>query len=162
MKPIIFLDVDGVLNNYRTTERCTGTSFIGVDPKLCELFRQLVVKADASIVLSSTWRDHPKMLPYLWRMLGNEVEGRLIGATPKLPNEPRAREINFWLSVHHHDYEQFAILDDTNLGVNSRDGAPPWGYLVHHLVQVDPSTGLTQAACDKAAAILAPRSTEEK
>ncbi len=53
---IIFLDVDGVLNNCGTRER-SNRGMIGVDPKKVRLLKNLQEASGARIVLSSTWRE---------------------------------------------------------------------------------------------------------
>jgi hypothetical protein len=54
---VIFLDIDGVLNCKRTPNP-RKFPYI-VDQKLLERFRGLVARADAAVVLSSTWRYDP-------------------------------------------------------------------------------------------------------
>jgi hypothetical protein len=54
---VIFLDIDGVLNCKRTPNP-RKFPYI-VDEKLLERFRGLVARADAAVVLSSTWRCDP-------------------------------------------------------------------------------------------------------
>lgn len=51
---IIFLDVDGVLNNDETKERCMG--FLGIDPAKVQLLKYIVDMTGAEIVLTSTWK----------------------------------------------------------------------------------------------------------
>lgn len=51
---IIFLDVDGVLNNDDTKERCMG--FTGIDPEKVKLLKYIVDMTGAEIVLTSTWK----------------------------------------------------------------------------------------------------------
>ena len=51
---VIFLDVDGVLNNAYTTDRIKG--YIGIDDNKVRLLKQIVDYFDAKIILSSTWR----------------------------------------------------------------------------------------------------------
>lgn len=51
---IIFLDIDGVLNNDHTKERFENLVFVSDDKIL--LLKELIDKTSAQIVLSSTWR----------------------------------------------------------------------------------------------------------
>jgi hypothetical protein len=78
---VIFLDIDGVLNCWATTERWRG--YIGIDPKLAQRFAELVT--GAKVVLSSTWRCDPD---WLKTMHANGVVG-FIDRTPLLPNRRR-------------------------------------------------------------------------
>ena len=50
----LFLDIDGVLNNYDTTERCQG--FIGIDPDKVKLLKHIIDVTHAEIILTSTWK----------------------------------------------------------------------------------------------------------
>ena len=55
-KPIIFLDIDGVLNSQLYAERMTrehGSGYYDLDPHAIELLNEL---ADCDFVLSSSWR----------------------------------------------------------------------------------------------------------
>jgi hypothetical protein len=102
---VIFLDIDGVLNCWETTERWRG--FIGIDPKLAQRLAELVRVTSAKVVLSSTWRRDPD---WLKTMQANHVVG-LIDRTPLLPNRPRGEEIDLWLHEHP-EVERYAIIDD--------------------------------------------------
>ena len=53
---IIFLDIDGVLNNRYTKER-SNRGFIGIDPAKVRLLKEMQETSGAVIVLTSTWRD---------------------------------------------------------------------------------------------------------
>lgn len=50
---IVFLDVDGVLNNCYTKER-TSSNTIFVEDKKLEILKRIIDKTNAKIVLSST------------------------------------------------------------------------------------------------------------
>lgn len=52
---IIFLDVDGVLNEDKSRARCCG--YKGIDDKKAENLAKIVKATDARIVLISTWKD---------------------------------------------------------------------------------------------------------
>jgi hypothetical protein len=115
---VIFLDVDGVLNDWNTNTR-NPENFIGVDQHLCEKLRTIVAATGAKIVLSSAWRLSPRCLSYLWQECGPTVD--CIGATPYLLGEERGEEIKDWLAVHP-EVDSFVILDDrtdmSDLGAN--------------------------------------------
>jgi hypothetical protein len=49
---VLFLDVDGVLNNASTIQRYA----MGIDPFLASLVRRVIVNTGCKIVLSSSWR----------------------------------------------------------------------------------------------------------
>ena len=146
---VIFLDVDGVLNCGQTRIKCCG--FTGVDDDKCMLFTELVERTGAKVVLSSTWRKFPDMLPYLWEHLGEAVHAAVIGQTLVLESRAvggsglwvgvtRGDEIADWLK-RHPLVRDFVILDD--------DG--DMGALEPFLVRTDWQTGLTKERADEAA-----------
>lgn len=100
---VLFLDIDGVLNNSYTKEKCLG--FTGVDKKLAKLLSNWLRKnTDISVVLSSTWRTDPKM----WYAINAEgIEW--IDVTDELNG--RSQQIERWL-VAHPDVTHYAIRDD--------------------------------------------------
>ena len=53
---IIFLDVDGVLNDVCTPDRAPG-GFIGINGYMVDNLKRIVDATDAKIVLVSTWKD---------------------------------------------------------------------------------------------------------
>lgn len=110
---VIFLDIDGVINNATTSERFEG--FIGIDPALVEIFNKLIQDTNARVVLSSTWR-----LDKNWRetMARHKIKCVFLGATPRLytPGQPRVErgeEIKQWLEENaNYNITNYAILDD--------------------------------------------------
>ena len=55
MSKIIFLDVDGVLNNENTNARSPG-GYVGVMDSKVKLLSKLVKETNADVVISSDWR----------------------------------------------------------------------------------------------------------
>ena len=53
---VVFLDIDGVLNDDNTTEK-TPQGFIGIDDEKVIFLKKICDKLKATIVLSSDWRD---------------------------------------------------------------------------------------------------------
>ena len=103
-KRIIFLDIDGVLNCKRTPNP-RKLPYI-VDPPLLERFKRLVQRADAEVVLSSTWRYDPAGL-----FSAKHWGVPFIDVIPDMPDKPRRDEIMAWLTGHS-DVACFAVLDD--------------------------------------------------
>lgn len=52
---VIFLDIDGVLNEEKSRSRCCG--YLGIDDKKVENLAKIVEETNAKIVLISTWKD---------------------------------------------------------------------------------------------------------
>lgn len=118
-RKVIFLDIDGVLNNenhiinlitvlgkkqyYELLDGIKGTPF---DYESCNLLKMLVDKTGAEVVLSSTWRLNPKGVEILEKYTGIKVSG----ATPKL-GTIRGEEIKEYLD-NHNEVVNYVILDD--------------------------------------------------
>jgi hypothetical protein len=110
-KPVIFLDIDGVLNNERWAKKMFSltreTAAWELDPANIDALNRLIDKVDADIVVSSCWRVREDLADVLvvWGL------PRPIGRTPRLPGASRGEEIAAWL-LGHPDVEQFVIIDD--------------------------------------------------
>ena len=51
---VLFLDIDGVVNNKRTNDNFEG--FIAIDPAMAALVQRIVQNTGCEIVLTSSWR----------------------------------------------------------------------------------------------------------
>lgn len=115
---IIFLDIDGVLNNQFSKSRCG--QFIGIDNDKVKLLRKIVDATGAKIVLSSTWRLGYNRAGYCLdknhKYMNNKLrkqELRIYSVTPNLHGDCRGAEINQWLKEHKHEnIENWVVLDD--------------------------------------------------
>lgn len=118
---IIFLDIDGVLNNqimYEDRDDIIGSKGGKLSKKCIEQLNELVSKTGAKIVLSSTWRTDDDVEEYL---AAAGVTGEIIGKTPVLKDRfsLRGNEIHAWivqneqlLGKRYDEYHSFIILDD--------------------------------------------------
>ena len=142
---VLFLDIDGVLNNTQTRETFEDYIFVSDDKIL--LLKQIIDATDAKIVLSSSWRkgwrfkdQNPacanedvrlfKALEYKLK----EFDIELISYTGHFWH--RGKEIDNWLkSWDGEKIESYVILDDI----------PAEEFLSHasHLIQTDITEGLT-------------------
>ncbi len=145
--PIIFLDIDGVLNShtfYAARVLMDRSLFNDIEGKFdfnlyelditpLALLSQLVVKTEANIVISSTWRlgrDVKDFQP-LFKQRGVEFDpSHFIGQTPQLEGI-RGLEIESWIKTYHFE-GNYVILDDDS---DMLAGQP--------LVQCKYSTGFT-------------------
>ena len=107
---IIFLDVDGVLNNDKTADTIPVIRYIGLDQDKIDLLQKIVSATDAKIVLSSTWRRYTECFEYLIKRLGQDLSNKIIGRTPVLWKN-RYDEIVHWLSEQN-NITDFIVLDD--------------------------------------------------
>lgn len=127
---IVFLDVDGVLNNCHTTDRICH--FYGVDDYLISRLATLINESNktenTNIVLVSTWRLEwessviskdisQKMYDYLVEKL-KEQDLNIFSSTKYIQSENRRngfryREIEEWLEDHKSlNISSWCILDD--------------------------------------------------
>lgn len=100
---VLFLDIDGVVNNKRTKGNLGG--FMAIDPAMATLVQRIVRNTGCEIILSSSWR--------LFQNGRDEIERKICkfaDITPIL-HAPRGYEIKVWLT-RHPEIEHYAILDD--------------------------------------------------
>lgn len=145
---VIFLDVDGVLNNSKTTRTTSQTHYTFVGARHIKNLKRIINSTGAKVVLSSDWRydrDDPKWnRDYL--ELRNELARygiKFYGFTPELPSAHRGFEIAQWLTEHP-EVSNFVILDDRTDMEPHKD----------HWVQTVMARGLGKVETDKAISIL--------
>ena len=100
---VLFLDIDGVVNNKRTEKK--SLRLMAIDPAMAALVQRIVQNTGCAIVLSSSWR--------LFQNGRDEIERKICkfaDITPIL-YAPRGYEIKVWLTQHP-QIEHYAILDD--------------------------------------------------
>lgn len=159
-KPIIFLDVDGVLNAHEFDPE-TNSNRIDRD-KVVHL-NTILRATGAEIVLSSAWRyiihrGEMTLEGMRWLLASHGViASRLIGLTREdtmiyditqcqnvpWPNE-RGAQIGEWRQENGHD-GPYVVLDDVDMGIT--DAGHPW-------VAVDGLYGLSDLDAAEAIAIL--------
>ena len=113
---VIFLDFDGVLNSesYLTQSNRSG---IVIDPTRMELLRKIISATNARIVLSTSWRSHWSIIPWMCNETGQEInrvfENSDLYIYDKTPerNHNRYEEITQWLRDHS-QVKNFVVLDD--------------------------------------------------
>ena len=134
---VVFLDIDGVLNDAFTT-----ADLMDDLPKKEHLdcLKAIIDATDAKIVLSSTWRLFPSARNDVKNALRN-VGLEFIDKTKELRD--RASEIQEWLS-RHPEVEKFVILDDEEIS----------GKFPDNLVQTTFYRGLLPEHVEKAIKIL--------
>lgn len=152
---IIFLDIDGVLNNrlwIQELSRQPDPNPYLFDPKNVEALNHIIEMTEANIVISSAWR-HGKKLNWLRKHLRKQgVKGHVLGVTPdgwnNLKSFPdnwvRGHEIELWLQKNTDGRAVFVILDDDD----------DMGPLMDKLVQTSMERGLTMAEAARAINIL--------
>ena len=112
---VIFLDVDGVLNDQMWLHSYTNGE---IDKKRVARLAEIVKTTGAVIVLSSSWRVMPDELDdmdkWVWRQLVDalhEYDMSIHDRTPVIGMD-RPLEIKTWLDHHTGQVEAFVSLDD--------------------------------------------------
>ena len=138
MRRVIFLDIDGVLAPIRTWDR-----YGDLDRGCIEVLNQIVARAGAEVVVSSTWR-YGKTVAELQAMLDAKgFTGRVVDMTPTLPaGADRGEEIATWLAGN--DVAGYVIIDDHAVSGEHRS----------RLVLTQPGYGLRPADVPHAIATL--------
>ncbi|HXJ84412.1 MAG TPA: HAD domain-containing protein [Candidatus Methylomirabilis sp.] len=134
---MIFLDFDGVLAPIRRWDR-----YGELEPVCIQVLNEIVTRADADVVVSSTWR-HGKTVAELQAMLAAlGFTGFVLDKTPTVePSADRGDEISAWLAAH--EVKSYVIIDDHSVG-----------ELRARLVLTHPARGLQPADARRAIAIL--------
>ena len=147
MKRILFLDVDGVLNNGKWASEMYE---IGVhvyredllyEPALIRLQR-IVSLTGALIVVSSAWRQIPSSYERLREWL-NQYGMSVYDRTPYVGG-CRGDDITAWFNRHPDEVYRYVILDDDD----------DMGIHLSHLIQTDFDEGLTDGDATRAIEIL--------
>jgi hypothetical protein len=141
---VLFLDIDGVLNclgdeagHGAVKSRVGRSKFVGLDPEILTIYRDMIARLEVVVVLSSAWRT----LPDLCRCLeqnGVAFDDITPCADPTL-DRLRGYEIQLWLDQFP-VVKRYAILDD---------GDDMLEYQMPNFFQASPQTGLTLELANK-------------
>lgn len=102
MNPVVFLDIDGVLNTLALCSQPGGRERFS--PAAVMALKEILKRTSAKIVISSSWReDVAHRIPVAFQKNGlGEIVGCIIAHTPTLseaaPKSRRADEIDAWLT----------------------------------------------------------------
>lgn len=154
--PIIFLDMDGVLNsdkhaNRYSSEEWERLSFLErhIDNEAIELVNYICDKTNAQVVISSTWR-YGRSAEQLQEIL-NQRGGifKVIDKTPEYSMMYRGYEIDAWISRNrskdengnYFEFSNYAILDDDigDMLMKQKD----------NIFEIDSHVGVTKIDADK-------------
>jgi hypothetical protein len=143
MKPILFLDIDGVLNSEawyrRRPDMGKWHEANEFDPEAVWLLRAVVAMSGCQIVVSSSWR-HGRTLEDFQRLLPGLP---LIGFTPALTTgKNRGDEVQKWIEDNAHTGPWCVVDDSTDF------------YDDQPRVRTDWKIGLTPAAAERLVANL--------
>jgi hypothetical protein len=149
-RTVIFLDIDGVLNNDeflgdidRSKESKWDDFWINnLDARSMRILNEIISRTNASVVISSTWRLMLKIddLKEIFEISG--FKGDIIGYTPYLQGMSRGKEIIHWLLKTKHDVDKYIIIDDVNDFKDTESLLPSFmktecdeGLMPHHIGQ---------------------------
>ena len=182
--PLIFLDIDGVLNRIdpdtsdddddggddddasissssSSSSDASGAAARRIESRLIGRVQTIATSTEprAAVVLSSDWRAQPEARDYVERRLAR-LGVSMVGCTPLARSRAHARpaEILRWLETTPHS-GRWVVLDDRDLHREARGSRLA---KTGRFVRVDPKRGLADADVDRAVAILrkdAPPST---
>lgn len=128
-QPIIFLDIDGVLNSAQTFRSRYEEEQIDINDifswylsdislSLVQNLNKIISGTGADIVISSSWKNSRRdMIEPVFKAAG--VLGKIVGYTPNLPCV-RGEEIRQWIIEHwvidkyrkEGEFTNYVILDD--------------------------------------------------
>ena len=104
---VLFLDIDGVLNNAGTKPESPQGLRDWLDEGNVRVLRRLVEETGAVVVLSSSWRLTNSIVD-----VAALLKIQIIGTTPSLGRAGREQEILEWLRVPPTEVESWIAIDD--------------------------------------------------
>lgn len=144
---VIFLDVDGVLNNAKTFYKrylnylITGKQNLEIDEKMVERLKKIVDATSAKIVLSSSWRvfftKHNNEVfadskGYQLCEILEKYNMEIFDLTPYDKNRHRGNEISAYLNEN--EVDKYIIIDDDDFDLQD---------LSEHVIKTSFKSGLT-------------------
>lgn len=111
---VLFLDIDGVLNDLHTKEK-TPLNYTGIDDSKVEMLAKICNKFKMNIVLSSDWRDDIMKMDEDGKYLVDKLYKQglyLTGMIPSIRASKRGREIQTYLDTYKNVIQKYVILDD--------------------------------------------------
>lgn len=149
-KPILFIDIDGVLNRWESYSWRDGPRAL-IERDCVWNLNRIIEQTEAKLVLSSSWRQFVlggsmtvHGFEYLLRTHG--MRGELIDTTCGDDEaDERGEQIRRWLRQNRKIPYEYVVIDDVDDGISSRG-------LV--FVQTNGSKGLTEADAERVVHIL--------
>ena len=152
---VIFLDVDGVLNEEKSRSRCVG--YKGIDDKKAENLAKIVKATDGKIVLISTWKEGWRKTDKAHQgMMANYLDKKLKKQGVTIFDKTRDMVDGIYFSrgegildfLQRYKVLKFIILDDYQYDYDACD-------LTERHIKTDAHAGgLTETLADKAVEML--------
>lgn len=100
---VLFLDIDGVLNNARIQSP-------RIDPGAIQLLNYVLDQTGAKVVVSSMWRFMFSATDLSFILKTHGLQHDVVDATPRHPD--RSEAIRAWLRPRAHTIRAWAVVDD--------------------------------------------------
>jgi hypothetical protein len=148
--PILFADVDGVLNSFESQTWGTAPRALLL-PECVKHFNSIIEATEAKIVLSSSWRyyilqDNMTLLGFEHLLRSHGVRGSLIGCTCHDDEaDERGEQIRLWKKANLEPFQPYVVIDDFDDGISSRG---------LRFVQTNGAVGLTEADARRAIGLI--------
>lgn len=145
---ILFLDVDGVLNNMPGSwDKQPDNGTFVIDQDNVQWLNKIIGNCNPTIVMSSTWAMFDDHMEYLLQQVP-QIKPRLHKnwRTPRKLTSTRGQEIGMWMADNAGTFKSWCVLDDAT---------DHW--LAHHhtnVVRTLIHRGLTEPLADRAIEIL--------
>jgi hydroxymethylpyrimidine pyrophosphatase-like HAD family hydrolase len=140
---LLFLDVDGVLNNkYLEWNEYNN----GIDDKLLKYLKLVILKTGCKIVLSTTWRLNSKARRILLHSIKTRcdlnTDDIIIGQTcdARFLSKNRSYEIAQYLKTHQNKFNIISWCAIDDLSLNKQENSH---FMKGHFVQTDPKIGIS-------------------
>lgn len=129
LQPVLFLDIDGVLNTTRTFVYVNQNKLPidTLDPVACSLLKYIQQETNCRFVISSSWR-----ILYSLEEISQAVGIELLDKTPEIASRHRGTEIDIWMKENYYP-SKYAILDDDSDMLESQ---------IEHFVKTEFNDGL--------------------
>jgi hypothetical protein len=151
---VVFLDIDGVLNNAEFDRTSEGWSPNAMDPRSIGVLNAIIRRSAAWIVISSSWRKLHSLSEIRRVLYEAGLIGEIIDTIPclygyladEVAPRPMTRgdEIQEWINLQEEKPTSFVIIEDEE----------PMAHLEPHTVRIDGKVGLLLEHLDKALALL--------
>jgi|SRR5882724_6115542 len=115
MKPLLFLDINGVLNSVLWFRKQKGMTSL-LDPKCVRILQRIVNTTNCDIVTMSTWRLFHTRLEIMQSLCdaGYTPPVPIISETPRLPGRRRGLEVRAWLyDTYDNEDSVYCCVDDS-------------------------------------------------
>lgn len=119
---VLFLDFDGVCNSYEHGSYVThDPDDYDVDPDIMYRIREICIRCNAKVVVSSNWRKFPPDGSYRFnnrryfnplKKLYKNIGDLIVGTLTSKPQTSKLDALEMWFDVHPDFDGRYAIVDD--------------------------------------------------